>query len=81
MTPYTFELFAPYNKLAGLRLKNANARMFVCIYHFSLFFRVNALFHFQGLDIPMELNEEDGHWHVTIDLADGKIHFILLFLC
>jgi hypothetical protein len=34
----------------------------------------------QGLDIPMKLNEEDGHWRVTIDLADGKIHFIL-FLC
>ncbi len=32
MAPYTFELFAPYNKKAGLRLKNANARMFVCIY-------------------------------------------------
>ena len=30
MAPYTFELFAPYNKQAGLRLKNANARMFVC---------------------------------------------------
>ncbi|CAF3393999.1 unnamed protein product [Rotaria sp. Silwood1] len=28
MAPYTFELFAPYNKKAGLRLKNANARMF-----------------------------------------------------
>jgi hypothetical protein len=29
MAPYTFELFAPYNKQAGLRLKNASARMFV----------------------------------------------------
>jgi hypothetical protein len=26
----------------------------------------------------MELNEEDGHWRVTIDLADGKIHFIFV---
>lgn len=56
MAPYTFELFAPYNKQAGLRLKNANARMF-------------------GLDIPMELNEEDGHWRVTVDLADGIYHY------
>jgi hypothetical protein len=31
MAPYTFELFAPYNKRAGLRLKNANAKMFVRI--------------------------------------------------
>ncbi|CAF1309467.1 unnamed protein product [Didymodactylos carnosus] len=28
MAPYTFTLFAPYNKSAGLRLKNANSRMF-----------------------------------------------------
>ncbi|CAF2944680.1 unnamed protein product [Rotaria sp. Silwood2] len=28
MASYTFELFASYNKKAGLRLKNANARMF-----------------------------------------------------
>ncbi|CAF1048926.1 unnamed protein product [Rotaria sordida] len=56
MTPYTFELFAPYNKIAGLRLKNANARMF-------------------GLDIPMELNEEDGYWRATLDLPDGIYHY------
>ncbi|CAF0807602.1 unnamed protein product [Adineta ricciae] len=56
MAPYTFELFAPYNKQAGLRLKNANARMF-------------------GLDIPMELNPDDGHWRVTLDLADGIYHY------
>ncbi|CAF1567249.1 unnamed protein product [Rotaria sordida] len=54
MAPYTFELFAPYNKKVGLRLKNANARMF-------------------GLDIPMELNQEDGYWRATLDLPDGKI--------
>jgi len=24
----------------------------------------------------MELNEEDGYWRVTIDLADGTINFI-----
>jgi hypothetical protein len=34
---------------------------------------------FQGLDIPMELNEEDGYWRVTIDLADGNINFIPFF--
>ncbi|UJR36722.1 hypothetical protein I4U23_029438 [Adineta vaga] len=56
MAPYTFELFAPYNKQAGLRLKNANARMF-------------------GLDIPMELNQDDGHWRVTLDLPDGIYHY------
>ncbi|CAF1326036.1 unnamed protein product [Adineta ricciae] len=56
MAPYTFELFAPYNKQAGLRLKNANARMF-------------------GLDIPMELNPDDGYWRVTLDLADGIYHY------
>ncbi|CAF0732377.1 unnamed protein product [Adineta steineri] len=56
MAPYTFELFAPYNKQAGLRLKNANARMF-------------------GLDIPMELNEQDGYWRATLDLADGIYHY------
>jgi hypothetical protein len=29
----------------------------------------------------MKLNEEDGYWRVTIDLADGSLHFIqLLFL-
>ncbi|CAF3877089.1 unnamed protein product [Adineta steineri] len=28
MAPFTFTLFAPYNKQAGLRLKNANVRMF-----------------------------------------------------
>ncbi|CAF0732391.1 unnamed protein product [Adineta steineri] len=56
MAPYTFELFAPYNKQAGLRLKNANARMF-------------------GLDIPMKLNEQDGYWRVTLDLADGIYHY------
>jgi hypothetical protein len=28
----------------------------------------------------MELNEEDGYWRVTIDLADGNINFILLLL-
>ena len=28
MAPYTFTLFAPYNKDCALRLKNANARMF-----------------------------------------------------
>jgi 1,4-alpha-glucan branching enzyme len=56
MAPYTFELFAPYNKQAGLRLKNANARMF-------------------GLDIPMVLDEKDGHWRVTLDLADGIYHY------
>jgi 1,4-alpha-glucan branching enzyme len=28
MAPYTFSLFAPYNKNCALRLKNANARMF-----------------------------------------------------
>jgi len=32
--PYTFELFAPYNKQAGLRLKNANA--FVRNYFFVI---------------------------------------------
>jgi len=56
MAPYTFELFAPYNKLTGLRLKNGNARMF-------------------GMDIPMELNEEDGHWRTTLDLPDGIYHY------
>jgi len=28
----------------------------------------------------MELNEEDGYWRATIDLADGNINFILLLL-
>jgi 1,4-alpha-glucan branching enzyme len=28
MAPFTFTLFAPYNKQAALRLKNASARMF-----------------------------------------------------
>jgi 1,4-alpha-glucan branching enzyme len=28
MAPYTFSLFAPYNKNCALRLKNANTRMF-----------------------------------------------------
>ena len=28
MAPYTFSLFAPYNKDCALRLKNANTRMF-----------------------------------------------------
>jgi hypothetical protein len=34
----------------------------------------------------MEFNEEDGHWRVTIDLADGKINLVLycsifIFIC
>ncbi len=37
MAPYTFELFAPYNEQAGLRLKNTNARMFVCIFNYSFY--------------------------------------------
>ncbi len=28
----------------------------------------------------MKLNEEDGYWRVTIDLADGNINFIILLL-
>ena len=28
----------------------------------------------------MELNEEDGHWRATVDLADGKILFIFTLL-
>lgn len=45
---------------------------------FSTFLQGEHVISFQGLDIPMELNEEDGHWRVTIDLADGKIYFILV---
>ncbi len=25
----------------------------------------------------MELNEQDGHWRATVDLADGKINLLL----
>ncbi|UJR36721.1 hypothetical protein I4U23_029437 [Adineta vaga] len=28
-----------------------------------------------GLDIPMELNQDDGHWRVTLDLPDGIYHY------
>ncbi|CAF1386227.1 unnamed protein product, partial [Didymodactylos carnosus] len=28
MAPFTFTLYAPYNKAAALKVKNANVRMF-----------------------------------------------------
>jgi hypothetical protein len=30
------------------------------------------------MDIAMILNEKDGHWRATIDLADGKINLTFI---
>ncbi len=52
--------------------------LYVSIIDF-FFHNTEQMIQFQGIDIPMELNEEDGYWRVTIDLADGNINFIPFF--
>jgi hypothetical protein len=49
-----------------------------CLYVSAIsdFLQDERVISFQGLDIPMELNKEDGYWRATLDLADGRIDFI-----
>jgi hypothetical protein len=89
MAPFTFTLFAPYNKQAALRVWFNKLYLFIYFDFFNRWkmpmFECLVLIFVSWLkaiwilifwkNLVMEKDESDGYFRATLDLADGIFHY------